>query len=175
MSDLPRPVDVVFVGAGHNALVAAAYLLEAGRSVVLLEQMEQPGGWVRTAELGAPGFHHDVWSAGHPAFVGGPAWAELGADLTRHGLEYVTPPLAVGSSLPGGRTAVMPVDAQQLEAELDRLGETAGWGDLFQAVGPQVPVLMELLSRGLDSTEAQVTLGRLLADSRDGAVPFGQL
>jgi uracil-DNA glycosylase len=32
MNDLPRQADVVFVGAGHNALVATAYLLVAGRS-----------------------------------------------------------------------------------------------------------------------------------------------
>ncbi|HUN31956.1 MAG TPA: NAD(P)/FAD-dependent oxidoreductase [Trebonia sp.] len=175
MSDLPRDADVVFVGAGHNALVAAAYLLEAGRSVVLLEQMDHPGGWIRTVEFETQGFRHDLWSAPHPAFVGGPVWAELGPDLTRHGLEYVTPPLAVGSSLPDGRTAVMPVDPQQLEAELDRLGESAGWGDLFQAAGPQIPVLMELLSGGLDSPEAQARLAGLLADSRDSALPFGQL
>lgn len=78
MNELPQNSDVVFVGAGHNALVAAAYLLEADRSVTLLEQMERPGGWVRTEELGAPGFLHDRWSSLHPAFVGGPAWAELG-------------------------------------------------------------------------------------------------
>jgi hypothetical protein len=52
---LPPDTDVVFVGAGHNALVGAAYLLEAGRSVCLLERMDQPGGWVRTAALDAPG------------------------------------------------------------------------------------------------------------------------
>jgi phytoene dehydrogenase-like protein len=175
MNDLPRHADVVFVGAGHNALVAAAYLLEAGRSVVLLEQMSQPGGWVRTAELGLPGFHHDRWSSLHPAFVRGPAWAELGPDLSRHGLEYVTAPLATGSSLPGGRAAVLPVDPQELAAELDRLGETAGWGGLFAAAGPQFPVLLELLGAGLDSPGAQTALARLLADSRDGAAPFGQL
>jgi phytoene dehydrogenase-like protein len=79
MNDLPRHADVVFVGAGHNALVAAAYLLEAGRSVVLLEQMPQPGGWVRTAELGAPGFHHDRWSAMHSPFVRGPGWRTCAA------------------------------------------------------------------------------------------------
>jgi phytoene dehydrogenase-like protein len=96
---------VVFVGAGHNALVAAAYLLDAGRSVVLLEQMAQ-GGFLRTAELGAAGFHHDRWSALHPIFVSGPVWAELGPDLSRLGLEYVTAPLATGSSLPDGRGGI---------------------------------------------------------------------
>ncbi len=175
MNDLPRHADVVFVGAGHNALVAAGYLLEAGRSVVLLDRMSQPGGWVRTEELGLPGFHHDRWSSMHPAFVGGQAWAELGPDLTRHGLEYVTAPLATGSSLPGGRAAVLPVDPQGLAAELDRLGETAGWGGLFAAAGPQFPVLAELLSAGLDSPQAQAALARLLAGTRDSALPFGKL
>jgi phytoene dehydrogenase-like protein len=175
MNELPLRADVVFVGAGHNALVAAAYLLDAGRSVVLLEQMDRPGGWVRTAELGLPGFHHDQWSALHPAFASGPVWAELGPELRRHGLEYVTAPLAAGSSMPGGRTAVFPVNPQEFAAELERLGETAGWGGLFGAVGPQLPGLLDLFGTGLDGRGPREALARMLAGSQDSAVPFGQL
>ncbi|GGS07829.1 oxidoreductase [Streptomyces aureoverticillatus] len=36
--------DVVVVGGGHNALVAAAYLARAGRTVLLLERLGEPGG-----------------------------------------------------------------------------------------------------------------------------------
>ena len=36
--------DVVIVGGGHNALVAAAYLARAGRSVLVLERLEHTGG-----------------------------------------------------------------------------------------------------------------------------------
>ncbi|WP_371483793.1 phytoene desaturase family protein [Kitasatospora sp. NBC_00315] len=36
--------DVVIVGGGHNALVAAAYLARAGRSVLLLERLGRTGG-----------------------------------------------------------------------------------------------------------------------------------
>ncbi|WP_156028035.1 NAD(P)-binding protein [Candidatus Solirubrobacter pratensis] len=38
------PLQAVLIGAGHNALVAAAYLLDAGRRVVLLERMDTRGG-----------------------------------------------------------------------------------------------------------------------------------
>src|SRR5215472_14303652 len=175
MNELPPQADVVFVGAGHNALVAAAYLLAAGRSVCLLEQMPRPGGWVQTAELGAPGFHHDRWSALHPFFVGGPVWAELGPDLRRVGLEYVTAPLAMASSLPDGNAAVIPVDPKAFADELERLGETAGWNALFAAAGPNLQALLGLVHGGLDGPEAETTLAGLLRHNRDGALPFGQL
>ena len=172
---LPVDADVVFVGAGHNALVAAAYLVAAGRSVCLLERMPHPGGWVQTAELGAPGFRHDLYSSLHPAFVGGQSWAELAPDLSRHGLEYVTAPLATASSFPDGRSAVAPVDAEAFAVELERLGETGGWNALFAQAGPHLPALLALLDDGLDGPQAQATLVGLLRDGRDGALPFGRL
>jgi phytoene dehydrogenase-like protein len=173
--DLPRQADVVFVGAGHNALVAAAYLADAGRSVCLLERMPQPGGWVQTAELGAPGFRHDRYSALHPAFIRGPAWAELAPDLSRHGLEYVTAPLATASSLPDGRAAIAPVDAQDFAVERERLGETAGWNALFAAAGPPLRALAGLLADGLRGLQEQARFAGLLRDGRDGALPLSQL
>jgi phytoene dehydrogenase-like protein len=36
--------DVVIVGAGHNGLVAAAYLARAGLDVLVLERLDHPGG-----------------------------------------------------------------------------------------------------------------------------------
>src|SRR5687767_10888337 len=36
--------DAAIVGGGHNALVAAAYLTRAGRSVVVLERLDHLGG-----------------------------------------------------------------------------------------------------------------------------------
>ncbi|WP_405984112.1 phytoene desaturase family protein [Streptomyces sp. NBC_00872] len=175
MNDFCTTADVVLVGAGHNALVAAAYLLRAGRSVCLIDRMEQPGGWVRTDELGAPGYLHDRWSALHPALVGGPVWAELGPDLRRHGLDYVVAPLATGSSLPDGRTAIAPVAPEALAAELDRLGESSGWGALFSGVGPYLPTLFGLLGDGLDGPVAQAAFAELSSGSRESAIPFERL
>ena len=42
--DSTRTHDVVIVGGGHNALVAAAYLARAGRSVIVLERLDHVGG-----------------------------------------------------------------------------------------------------------------------------------
>ncbi len=39
-----RSYDAVIVGGGHNGLVAAAYLARAGRSVLVLERLENTGG-----------------------------------------------------------------------------------------------------------------------------------
>ncbi len=50
MVSAPR-YDVVIIGAGHNGLVAAAYLSRAGRSVMVLERRPVIGGACVTEEV----------------------------------------------------------------------------------------------------------------------------
>ena len=40
--------DVIMVGAGHNGLVCASYLANAGRKVLVLESGDSPGGAAST-------------------------------------------------------------------------------------------------------------------------------
>lgn len=76
--------DVV-VGAGHNGLIAACYLAQAGRDVLVLEQLNRPGGGSRTEET-VPGYRFDLHSVAHNIINMTAIPAEL--DLAGAGLEY---------------------------------------------------------------------------------------
>jgi phytoene dehydrogenase-like protein len=52
---MPSNYDAIIIGAGHNGLVAAAYLARAGYRVIVLERREIVGGCCITEELW-PGF-----------------------------------------------------------------------------------------------------------------------
>jgi phytoene dehydrogenase-like protein len=84
-----RSVDVVVIGAGHNGLVAANYLADAGRRVLVLEANATIGGFTSSTRAipGAPdhlthpySFDPFFWDSFPPA-------RELG--LERHGLRRV--------------------------------------------------------------------------------------
>jgi beta-carotene ketolase (CrtO type) len=82
--------DVVIIGAGHNGLVCAAYLLKAGYSVLLLEKRSVPGGGATTEESlpeEAPGFKFNLCAIDHEFIHLGPVVEEL--ELEKYGLEYL--------------------------------------------------------------------------------------
>ena len=85
--------DAVVIGAGPNGLVAANVLADAGWDVLVLEAQDRPGGAVRTAELTAPGFRNDVFSAFYPLALPPAPLARLG--LEAHGLAWAQAPAVV--------------------------------------------------------------------------------
>lgn len=99
MSGAANRFDVAIVGGGHNALVAAALLARAGRSVVVCEALGRFGGGAAAATLmpgiRAPQCAHTV--AGFPrALV-----RTLG--LRRHGLRVLQPHMPRLALDPDGR------------------------------------------------------------------------
>jgi phytoene dehydrogenase-like protein len=110
--------DAVVVGSGVNGLACAALLARAGWDVCVLERNNWFGGAIKTAELTEPGFAHDVFSAWHPLWVGGPAHAQLGSDLARHGLEYANTDYPTATAFPDGESAFLLRDADANAQEL---------------------------------------------------------
>jgi phytoene dehydrogenase-like protein len=156
--------DVIMIGSGHNALITAAYLTRAGRSVLVLEKNDRPGGFLRTEELTLPDFKHDVYAAAHPLFTTGPAYADLKEDLEAHGLRYLNTNLPTGVSMEDGRTAVLPSSFEDLIAEAERLapGDGKALAAMFEQLNPFVNDVFGLFNMDLSSPEAAPIIQRLL-------------
>src|SRR5215218_717365 len=124
--------DAVVVGAGHNGLVAANLLADAGWQVQVLEATDQPGGSVCTAELTAPGFGNDVFSAFYALGVASPILRRL--HLGDYGLEWVHAPLVVAHPHADGRCAVLSRDLTETAASLEAFapGDGVAWEGLFR-------------------------------------------
>jgi phytoene dehydrogenase-like protein len=103
--------DAVVVGAGPNGLVAANLLADEGWSVLVLEAADSPGGAVRTAEITAPGFRNDLFSAFYPLGVASPVLRGLG--LADHGLKWVHAPEVLAHVFPDGRSALLSRDPER--------------------------------------------------------------
>jgi len=145
-------VDAVVIGSGPNGLVAANVLADQGWDVLVLEAAETPGGAVRTAEITAPGFRNDLFSAFYPLGVASPALGALG--LEEHGLRWSHAPEVLAHVFPDSRSALLSRDPERTAASVGEfdardgdawLAEFARWrrlrDDLLGALlGPFPPV-----------------------------------
>jgi phytoene dehydrogenase-like protein len=106
--------DAVVVGAGHNGLVAAAYLARAGLSVEVFERREIVGGACVTEELW-PGVRASP-GAYTLSLLRGRIIDEL--DLASHGLEVFPHEPYLFAPLPDGRKVVTWSDRERTRAQL---------------------------------------------------------
>ncbi|WP_213450745.1 phytoene desaturase family protein [Rhizomonospora bruguierae] len=97
--------DAVVIGAGHNGLVAANLLADAGWEVQVLEAAGAPGGAVRSGTVTASGYLSDLYSAFYPLAVASPVLRAL--RLTDHDLRWRHAPDVLAHLFPDGRAAVL--------------------------------------------------------------------
>ncbi|GAX34118.1 beta-carotene ketolase CrtO [Nodularia sp. NIES-3585] len=138
--------DVVIIGAGHNGLVCAAYLLKAGYSVLLLEKRSVPGGAATTEEClpkEAPGFKFNLCAIDHEFIHLGPVVEEL--ELEKYGLEYLDCDPVVFCPHPDGKYFLAHKSVEKTCAEIARYNErdakkyaefTDYWQRAISAMGP---------------------------------------
>lgn len=112
--------DIVVAGAGHNALIAAAYLARAGKSVIVVDTRPIPGGGVATEEY-LPGYFMDSCSTGHTIIQSNPVIKDDSLGLIRdHGLAYVDPDPVARVAFPDGEQIGMHLDPQATYDEFAR-------------------------------------------------------
>jgi phytoene dehydrogenase-like protein len=125
--------DGIFVGGGHNALVAAAYLAGAGARVAVVESAPSAGGGLATVELTRPGFRHNLaayFSRWTPQYR---IWKDLALDRT--GLTAMVPDVQVGVPLAAGGGLVLYREIERSVAEIRRF--SARDADTWAALYPQ--------------------------------------
>jgi phytoene dehydrogenase-like protein len=155
--------DAIVIGAGPNGLVAANLLADAGWSVTVFEAQPTPGGAVRSAEVTAPGFTNDLFSAFYPLAAASPVLQRL--RLEDWGLQWRHAPAVLAHPIPDGPTAVLSRDLDTTSASLDRFGPGDGdaWRDLYALFEQATPPFLELL---LDPFPPVKAMAKLVARLR---------
>lgn len=159
--------DALVIGAGHNGLVAANLLVDAGWRVVVLEATTRPGGAIQTADVAAPGYHSDLYSAFYPLGFASPALT--GLRLEEHGLRWRRAPSVLSHVFPDGRTATLFSDVDQTAAGVESFA--AGDGDAWQAMYDEWlrigPALIDALFRPFPPVRPALGLLRALGSSAE--------
>ncbi|WP_433826267.1 phytoene desaturase family protein [Actinoplanes sp. CA-015351] len=117
-------VDAIVVGAGHNGLVAANLLADAGWSVRVLEATPQPGGAVRSGFVTAPGYLSDLFSSFYPLGYASPVMKSL--HLEEQGLRWTHAPDVFTHLLPDGRAATVNRDIERTMASMEQFAPGDG-------------------------------------------------
>lgn len=179
---------IAIIGAGHNALVTAAYLARAGHAVRVYERGPTVGGAVHTAEFW-PGYHVDTCSSFHVLIHLTGIVEELG--LARYGLRYQDADPFAFAPFPNGTTLRFYRDVDRTCDEIARVSprdaETyrafvALWSRFNEAVfatftappSPQdmFPAILKRVGRNLPK---QLTLGRTDTLLQTIMRPYGAL
>src|SRR5213596_4032947 len=116
---MAQTYDIIIIGAGHNGLVAAAYLARAGRKVLVLERRELVGGCVVTEELW-PGFKVSTASYVNSLFR-----REIIRDLElkRYGFSMLPRDPSSFTPLPDGRYLMMGPDKAMTYREVAKFSK----------------------------------------------------
>jgi phytoene dehydrogenase-like protein len=160
--------DVVVAGAGHNSLVAAAYLAKAGLRCLILEARDEVGGDTSSEELTLPGFLHDTCSTAHNLLQASPIIGKDELGLASYGLRYLHPDPVVHIPFPDGSWLTQWRDIDRTCEEFAKFNRRDG--EAFRRMMAEYADIAPLVSRYRYSpAEDGEPLARLLASHPGGA------
>lgn len=119
--------DIIVIGAGHNALVSAAYLAQAGLRIGVFEKRPRVGGAVATEEI-VDGYRFDLGGSAHILIRLTPIVSEL--NLDRYGLEYIDLDPLFFSPFPDGQSIIIYRDLERTVSRLE--GQFPGEGEAYK-------------------------------------------
>ena len=146
IANLMEAYDAIIIGAGHNGLVCAGYLLNAGYSVLLLEKRPVPGGAATTEEAlpkEAPGFKFNLSVIDHDFIFLGPIIEEL--QLHKYGLKYLSCDPHTFCPHPDGKYFLAHRSLERTKQTIARYSQRDAdkyvefinyWSKLMSAIGP---------------------------------------
>jgi phytoene dehydrogenase-like protein len=145
--------DVVVVGAGHNGLAAAIHLAAKGRKVIVVEAADVAGGAVKTRELTAPGFRHDLCAMNLSMFAGSAFFATYRDELVAEGLELVPAPHCFTSVFRDGTALGVGTDVAATVSAIGELSQAdaAAWQRMLADFGRDAPHIFALLGAPMPS------------------------
>ncbi|MFQ5400532.1 MAG: phytoene desaturase family protein [Anaerolineae bacterium] len=144
---MDQQYDAIIIGAGHNGLVAAATLAQAGQKVLVVEQRDVLGGAAATEEL-FPGYKVNIGA--HDA---GLLQEEIvhALFLKMHGLELRESPVALFAPQPDGRALTLWRDRPPWPQEAQNTAEIARFSkhdaEQFPAYARQAARVARVLRR----------------------------
>ncbi|WP_448956360.1 phytoene desaturase family protein [Labrys neptuniae] len=169
--------DAIFVGAGHNALACAAHLAKSGWKVGLFEAEDRPGGAVKTLEMTEPGFRHDLGAMNLSLFAGSAFNRTHGAELARHGLEFVPVKDCFASVFPDGRWLGVSSDLAATKARIAvfSAGDAETWEGLAKAFPARAERLFAILGAPMKKRAiARILFSLLRRDGFAGTLELGR-
>jgi phytoene dehydrogenase-like protein len=147
--------DVIIIGAGHNGLVAACYLAKSGLKTLVLERRAIVGGGAVTEEI-HPGFKTSTLD--HAA---GPLSAHVlsDLDLSRFGLELITPAVRVLALSPDQRSLCIYNDAARTVSEIEKFSASDAknypeFVNSFSRIGRVLAPLISMTPPSIDQPTA---------------------
>jgi phytoene dehydrogenase-like protein len=161
--------DAIVIGAGHNGLVAANLLADAGWDVQVLEATPHPGGAVRSGYVTAPGYLSDLFSSFYPLGYASPVMRDL--DL---GLRWTHAPDVLTHLLPDGRAATINRELETTMASMEQFapGDGERWQHAYRDWQDVSAPMLGAVLRPFPPVRAGLSMARVLRTG--GALRFAR-